>query len=350
MSKEVAIGIVGSMFAADFHARVWETIPGAKIVAVSGRTESKRKDFQKRFAVETGYADYRDLLADGKVDLVDICLPNYVHAEVSLAAMNAGKDVMCEKPVATSLGDAERIVQTQKETGKMFFYAEDWIFAPALVRAAAVFREGAIGDPLYLKGKETHNGSHSPFAQTIEYCGGGAMIHLGCHPVGFFYHLLGKPQQVIGSCSDGGSANMVHKSLEGEDWGVGILEYANGVRAVVEGNYITRGGMDDVVEIYGTEGVIKVNLTLGSPISVYSGPGYGYAVEKAETTTGWTSPAVDEYASLGYRNELAHVMSCLVGGETQAKGTTAEDARNILEIVHAIYRSHREKRTVELGE
>jgi hypothetical protein len=77
------------------------------------------------------------------------------------------------------------------------------------------------------------------------------------------------------------------------------------VRAFIEGNYITCGGMDDVVEVYGADGVIKVDLSFGSPIRTYSRKGFGYAIEKADTTTGWTRPAVDEFASLGYCAEIA---------------------------------------------
>ena len=232
----------------------------------------------------------------------------------------------------------------------MFFYAEDWIFAPALVRAASIVAEGAIGEPLYLRGKESHNGSHSPYAQTVESCGGGSMIHLGVHPIGFFTHLLGVPQRITGVCSRGGTENLLHKQLEGEDWAIGVLEYPNGTRAVVEGNYVTFGGMDDVVEIYGTEGKLDVDITFGSPISVYSKNGYGYALEKAETTTGWTRPAVNEHFSLGYRDELGHFTSCLLHGKEQIAGTTVTDAYNVLKITTALYESHESGRTLNLDE
>ena len=86
--------------------------------------------------------------------------------------------------------------------------------------------------------------------------------------------------------------NLEHRECEGEDWGIGILTYAEGTQAVVEGNYLTTGGMEDVVEIYGTEGVVKVDLTFGSPLHVYSRKGYGYAMEKADFTHGWTPTRV----------------------------------------------------------
>jgi predicted dehydrogenase len=315
---------------------------------VASNDEQDRRAFQAAHNVTRAYEDWQGLIADPDIAAIDICAPNFLHAEIACAAMAAGKDVICEKPFATTVEDGEKVAAAQKMTGRGYFYAEDWIFAPALVRARSIIAEGGIGRPLALRGRESHNGSHSPFAQKIKFCGGGAVIHLAVHPIGFFQHLFGPPRTVTGRCSGGGEANLLHKALEGEDWGIGILSWADGVEAVAEGNYVTAGGMEDVVEIYGTDGVIRTELTFGSPLSVYSRKGYGYAIEKADFTHGWTRPAVDEYASLGYRDELAHFARCLRGEEPQAKGTTAKDGLEVLRIIDAIYRSHREGRTIEL--
>ena len=348
MADEVRIGIVGARFAGSFHAECWSTTPNARVVAVADRDESARTPFAQKHAINRIYDDYRGILADPQVDLVDICVPNFLHAEVASAALRAGKDVVCEKPFATTLADGQAVLAACAETGHRFFYAEDWLFAPALVRAKAIMDEGGIGKPLYYRGKESHSGSHSPFAQKIRFCGGGSVIHLAVHPIGLFQGLLGVPRTIVGRCSGGGEANLIHTEAEGEDWGMGILSYDGGTQAVVEGNYITAGGMEDVIEIYGSEGVLRVDLTFGSPLTVYSRKGYGYAMEKADFTHGWTRPAVDENASLGYRDELSHFIGCLLGKTDQARGTTARDGYNVLRIVDAIYRSHREGTAITL--
>jgi hypothetical protein len=91
---------------------------------------------------------------------------------------------------------------------------------------------------------------------------------------GFFYHLLGKSATVIGKCSGGGSHNLVHSEFEGEDWGIGVLNYEDGTQVVVEGNYATRGGKDDFVEIYGSAGVIKADrIKMSSAIDRLDSPG-----------------------------------------------------------------------------
>jgi predicted dehydrogenase len=345
---EVKIGIIGAKFAGDFHAQSWAGVPEAKIYAIADIDDKAREQFATVHNVTKTYGDYKTLLQDPEIDLVDICLPNFLHAEVTIAAMEAGKDVICEKPFATTLEDGERILDVQKKTGRKYFYAEDWIFAPSLVRAKNLLNEGALGKALYLRGKEVHNGSHSPFAQKIKFCGGGSLIHLAVHPIGFFHHLLGMPASVMGKCSGGGENNMVHKKMEGEDWGFAILSYADGTEVTVEGNYVTRGGMDDVVEIYGTEGRLTVDMTMGNPLSVFSMKGYGYAIEKADFTQGWTKPAVDEHQALGYKDELRHFKDCICGDAEQMKGTSAEDGLNVLKIIDAIYRSNSTGKSIDL--
>ncbi|NOY09507.1 MAG: Gfo/Idh/MocA family oxidoreductase [Spirochaetes bacterium] len=349
MSGKAGIGIVGAKFAGSFHVETWRTVRDAEIVAVSDIDDSVREEFMKKYSIPKGYHDYNDLVTDSSVEIVDVCVPNFLHAEVSIAAMNAGKNVVCEKPFATNLSDGEKVVEISEKTGVNYFYAEDWIFAPALVRAKAILDEGAIGRPLYFKGRESHGGSHSPFAQKIRFCGGGSMIHLAIHPAGYFYNLLGMPETVMGRCSAGGNGNMIHPEFEGEDWGIGVLGYGDGTQATIEGNYITHGGMDDTVEIYGTEGIIRAELTFGSPLSVFSMKGYSYAVEKAEFTKGWTRPAVDEHQSLGYKSELNHFLACIKNEEKQIGGTKAEAGFNVLRIIDAVYRSNREGKVITLG-
>ncbi|TVQ39048.1 MAG: gfo/Idh/MocA family oxidoreductase [Spirochaetaceae bacterium] len=349
MSGVTGIGIVGAQFAGRFHAEIWRTLPEARVVAVADLSAEARDGFARAFGPMRTYQDLAGLLSDGEVEVVDLCVPNFLHAEMAIASMEAGRHVICEKPLATRLDDGERVVEVQQKTARRYFYAEDWIFAPALVRAEQIIREGGIGRPLFFKGQECHNGSHSPYARTIAYCGGGSVIHVGIHPIGYAYHLFGLPQRVTGCCSGGSGQNFVHTDFEGEDWGLGVLHYHDGRQALIEGNYITTGGMDDRVEVYGSDGVVKVDLTFGSPLSVFSRNGISYAVEKAEFTQGWTRPAINENESLGYKDELTHFLGCIRHNGEQVASTTAEAGHAVLRVVDAIYRSNREGRTVTLA-
>ena len=346
--KKVKVGIVGSRFAAGLHAEAYRRCPDVEVVAASAT--DNLDNFCRQYNIPDSYQDYREMLKREDINLVSICVPNFLHKEVTVAAAEAGKHIVCEKPLATKLEDAGTMLKVVSANKVKLMYAEDWLFAPALARAKSICDEGAIGDVLYIKAKECHPGSHSLYAQKLEYCGGGAIIHLAIHPIGFVRWLKGKEVVgVTGKVSGGGKKNLKHEHFEGEDWGVAILTFDDGTQAFIEGNYITCGGLDDTVEIYGTKGVIKIDLAQGSPLSVYSLEGYRYAIEKAEMTKGWTRPAIDEEASLGYIDEISHFVDCVIENKDPMQGVRAEDGLKILEIVMAVYESANKGRAITLS-
>ena len=343
----IRVGIVGASFAARLHAEAYKRCPSAKVVAAADIDEDALSSFQKDFGIEAIYSDYHEMLARDDLRLISVCVPNFLHKEVVLAAAKEGKHIVCEKPLATCVADAEAMVRAASAHTVKLMYAEDWIFAPALVRALEICKEGAVGNILYLRAKESHSGSHSPYAKQMEYCGGGSLIHLGIHPIGLSLSIFGNEvSRVTGVKTRGKEKNLLHKDFEGEDWGLGILEYTNERVAQVEGNYITFGGMDDVVELFGTEGVIKVNLTQGSPLQVFSRKGLEYTVEKAEIRTGWSFPAIDEYRSLGYQDEIAHFVGCVQGKHPLEKGVRGEDGLEALRILNLLYESARQGKSI----
>ncbi len=345
--KRVRVGVVGSRFAANLHAEAYRRCPHAEIVGAAAIDNLSA--FCKEFEIPNSYDDYHQMLRRDDIDLISVCVPNFLHKEVTLAAVNEGKHVICEKPLATNLDDADEMLRSCARSGVKLMYAEDWIFAPALVRAKSIYEEGGIGDILYVKAKEAHSGSHSIYAQKLKLCGGGAMLHMGIHPIGFVRWLKNKEvAKVVGRASGGKSSNLLHTNFEGEDWAVAILTFKDGTFALVEGNYLTLGGLDDQIEIYGTKGNIKVKLSQGSPIKVYSSCGYGYAIEKAETTKGWTAPAMDEELSLGYVSEIAYFVECVRLNKEIMPGVRGEDGRAALEIAMAIYRSIELEKAVKL--
>lgn len=344
---KVRIGIVGSKFAGMLHAESYKRCMYAEMAAVAAI--DNLPEFADEYGIPKRYEDYKEMFEKEDIDIVSVCVPNYLHRDVVIAAAEAGKHIICEKPLATTMEDGKEMVKVCGEKKVRLMYAEDWIFAPALQRAKEICKEGAIGDILYIKAKETHNGSHSIYAQNKEYCGGGSMIHLGIHPVGFLPYFTEKEiVEVMGMKSDGGEKNLLHKNYSGEDWAAALVTFNDGTKGFVEGNYVTCGGMDDTVEVYGSEGNIHVDITKGSPLSVYSRKGFEYAVEKADFTHGWTKPAVDEMESLGYVNEISHFVNCVRNNTEAQRGTTGEDGLKALAVIDAIYRSAEAEKVVKV--
>ncbi len=343
MKDTIKVGIVGSKFAADFHAFSYARNPRVAITAVAAI--DNLEPFAKKWKIPAAYADYQEMLAKEDLDLVSVCVPNFLHHPVALAAAKAGRHIFCEKPLATTSAHAREIVAACRKAGVKLFYGEDWCFAPPLKRLIEIIGEGGIGKPLYVKAKECHNGSHSPFAKAKDTCGGGCLIHLAIHPIGWILHLLGqsgknKVVEVFAKCNGGLKDNYVHQENGGEDFSLGIMKFANGEHAFVEGNYITVGGMDDKVEVYGSEGNIKADMTFGSCLSVYSRPGYRYAIEKTDNTLGWTKPAVDEFLNLGYVDELAYAVECIRRDEEPIYGCSGALGLACVEIITAMYQSN----------
>ena len=348
--NKVRVMLIGAAFSADLHAEAYARLRDkAKITAIVDKDLSRVEALASRYGF-TGYQafdNYETALEEAECDLVDICLPNFLHHDAAMAAMQKGKDIISEKPLATTVEDAEEMVRTAEKLGRRIYYAEDWLGSPALTKALSLVESGAIGKLTFVRARECHSGSHSPFAQTLRYCGGGCMVHLGIHPVGFMLALKNNRWTALTAMtSGGGEQNLVHHGMEGEDWSGAFIRFEDGTVASLEANYVTTGGMEDYIDFYGTEGCLHVDLTFSSAIRAFSVPGFDYTVEKAEVTTGWSKPAVDEKYNLGYVAEITHFIECAARGEDARVGLRGRDGLEALRVIHLIYQSAREGRQI----
>ncbi len=349
--KKLKVLLVGAAFSADLHADAYSRIlDKAEIVGICDKDLSRVRSLAERygFAGYTAYDDFADAIERCECDLVDVCMPNFLHHDVAVRALRRGHDIICEKPLATSVADAQDMVDTASRLGRHIYYAEDWLFAPAFRKAKEILASGKVGRPLYIRARESHCGSHSPFAQLLKYCGGGCMVHLGVHPVGFMLSLKNNEwTELIAMTSGGKEQNLVHTQMEGEDWAGVFVRFRDGTYATLEANYVTVGGMEDVMDIYCEQGCIHVDLSFSGPVKVFSIPGLDYTVEKAEITTGWSTPAVDEKYSLGYCGEIRHFVECALGGRDADVGLRGADGLETLKFIHLAYKSAREGMRME---
>jgi len=341
--NKLKVLMIGSAFCADLHMDGYSRMPGkVEIVGICDKDLSKIENLTKRYGI-TGhkvYDDYNNAIDQCDCDLVDICVPNFLHYPVAMAALKKGCHILCEKPLATTLEHGEEMIALAEKAGKKIYYAEDWICAPAINKALKIIESGKLGKLLYVRSRECHNGSHSPFTQTIEFCGGGSMIHLGVHPVGLVLSLKDcRWTELVAMTSGGLEKNMRHKKLEGEDWAAAMIRFEDGFTALVEGNYITEGGMEDSIDFYCSEGTLHVDLAFSSALQAYSIQGLDYTVEKSSVTTGWSRPTVDEKYNLGYVAELEHFIECAMNNKDAEKGLRGIDGLEALRVVKLIYKS-----------
>ncbi|HUI42972.1 MAG TPA: Gfo/Idh/MocA family oxidoreductase [Terriglobia bacterium] len=331
----VRVGIIGSAFVSNIHAEALQDVCEAEVVAVCSPSKGHAEEFARRWQIPNFYTDYRRLLDRKDVDAVVIGIPNDLHREVVVAAADAGKHVVLDKPMAHTLDDADDMLKACRKRKVMLGYAETICFTPKYVRARKLVEEGAVGDLYMIKQGEKHSGPHSDWFYDVERSGGGAIMDMGCHGIEWARWMYGKRKvrSVTAHCQ-----RVLHtERTRGEDNSVVILEFEGGALAVIEDSWAKPGGMDDRIELYGTEGVIYCDLLRGSSMETYSNMGYGYAVEKAGETRGWTFTVFEETQLYGFPHEMRHFLRAIQTG--QAPSESGEDGRTTLEIIYAAYES-----------
>jgi predicted dehydrogenase len=331
----VRIGIIGSAFSSNIHAEALREVAEAEIVAVCSPNPSHVETFARRWGIPRTFTDYRKLLESSDVDAVVVGIPNDLHRAVVVAAAEAGKDIIIEKPLAHTLEDADAMVAAAKEYRVKLMYAETIVFSPKYVRAKTLTGEGAIGHLYMVKQGEKHSGPHSDWFYDVHRSGGGALMDMGCHGIEWARWMFAKPKpkSVYAHCQ-----RVLHtERTQGEDNSVVLLEFEAGGIAIIEDSWAKHGGMDDRIELYGTEGVVLCDLLHGSSMETYSAKGYGYAVEKAGETKGWTFTVFEEAHLYGFPHEMRHFIRCILHKETPIE--TGEDGRATLEIIYAAYES-----------
>ena len=335
MSK-VGVGIVGSRFQADCIAASVAAMPDeAEVVAVASPTPGNAEALARRHGVRSVYTDYQAMLADPAVELVAVTAPNRLHAQMTIDAARAGKHVVCEKPLCVTLEEADAMLNACARAGVLLLYAEELFFAPKYVKAKQMADEGAFGRVHLVKQGEKHSGPHSDWFWDVEQSGGGALMDLGCHGIAFCWWFLGKPRvkSVYAQL-----ATQVHGARTlGEDEALCVIEFEGGAVGVVENSWAKPGGMDDSIEIYGDRGQTYADLLMGNALPTYSEVGFGYAVEKASTTQGWTYPVFEEHWNYGFPQEMRHFARCVRGKETPI--SDGETGRVVQEVLYAAYAS-----------
>lgn len=341
---KVRFGLIGSGWITNVHLRALRAIPEASVVASAdyprkrdraGRGEA----FAREQSIPRYYADYREMLADPNVEAVTVALPNSLHAEVTIAALEAGKHAIVEKPLCLSMADADRIVRLAKEKNLAVGYAEELCYCPKLVRGKQLADRGAIGSVFLVKQVESHAGPYSEWFFDPALAGGGALMDMGCHSIEWARWMLGKAPiaRVTANVS-----RFVHRDRPIDDHCLITMETHDGRTAVCEAGWTLKGGMVSNAELQGESGVLKIDLLQATGMQLFSA--HGHAEE--DLFPGWTTPPTDWLFENGYPQEFADFARAI--REKRAPQENAEDGRAVLEIIWAAYASAAERRTIEL--
>jgi len=337
----VRVGLIGSGFVTSIHCEALHTVAGARVVAVASPTAGHAERFAGERKIPHAFTDFRRALDLAEVDLVVLGVPNDLHCEMTCLAAQAGKHVVVEKPMALNVAECDRMIAACQDAGVMLGYAEELCFAPKYVRMKQLIDEGAIGKVHLVKQSEKHDGPHASWFYDTKRSGGGVTMDMGCHAIEFFRWLLGgkspsgKPR-IASVYAEMGT--YVHgERTDGDDEAILLLTFDGGAVGLAEESWTKPGGMDDRAEAFGSEGQVYADILYGNALKTFSRRGYGYAVEKAGCTTGWSFPIYEEIWNYGFPQEMAHFVECVREG--LAPRETGHDGRAVVEAIHALYAS-----------
>lgn len=329
-------GFIGTFYLESLHGNRSQD----QVTVVYSRTMESAKAFAEKHSVPHATDDLETAVNHPDVDAVVVGLPNHLHEQAVMAAIQAGKPILCTKPLGRNAEEALRMLRAAEEAGVFHAYLEDLVYPPKTLKALQSVSEGAIGKVLWVRSRETHPGPHSDWFWNQEYAGGGAMIDMGCHCIEICRNFIGKdirPVEVI--CW---ADTQVHP-IEVEDHAIGMVRYENGAMGQFEVNWTFRGGMDLRDEVSGTEGTIWLNHWMRTGMEMFSSGGQSsYVAEKVETSNGWLFPVGDEPGALGYRDMFNDVLGALESGSQPRE--TFYDGYIVNAIMDAAYQSVQSKK------
>lgn len=391
MKKEVCFGMAGAGRATELHMNAIKRYSGAPLRCkrIVARRKEQVEQAKNRYGFEMASLNFDDLIHDDEIDVIDICTPPYLHEDMIIRALNAGKHVICEKPLCGYFGrngdmepigknvskvkmydevlnSLDRVHKTIQQSGKKFMYAENFIYAPAIAKAAEIIEKKQT-KILFAKGEESLKGSSSPVAGEWSKTGGGTFIRTGAHPLAAILWLKKKEASVrceeikvesvmadMGTITPDLSSyehrHIASRPVDVEDISTVILHFSDGSRAVIMATDTLLGGSLNYVDLYCNDAVMKCQLTMSNLMSTYfldeDRLEDVYISEMLPGKTGWNHPFLEDEIIRGYTDEMRDFIEAVYYDREPKSGF--ELAYDTTKIIYAAYKSAELKRSVEL--
>jgi len=394
--ERLRIGIVGAQFAAQLHLQNYKPLRGSKveIAAVVALTKAESEQFAAQHKIPAVVDDFRRLLERKDVDAVDLCVPTDLHHEFIILAAQAGKHVICEKPLTGYFGkdrpedlvgaavdrktmfrkameNCQAVVKAVKGNKVKFCYAENWVYAPPIIKLKRLM-QASQGTILDMRAEESHSGSHAAYSRRWKTSGGGALMRLGAHPISAVLHLKhyegmmkqGKAIRVKSVTAEVGQHTRIESFRKEpqkwlvsawedvEDWATAIVNFDDGSQAVVTASDGVLGGIRNTMTVYLSNAVVQVNINPNDTVVAYAPApqvfGEEYIAEKLETKAGWNFASPDEDWVRGYPQELEDFVDCLLTDREPVSGLDL--AYQTVEVIYAAYLAAEKGRRIELKE
>ncbi|QCT74163.1 Gfo/Idh/MocA family protein [Macrococcoides canis] len=259
--RKLNVGIIGvGSIATHRHIPEYQQNRLVTISAYCDIVKERADEYADKFGGKS-YQSYEALLENREIDAVSICTPNYLHAEIAIKALQSGKHVLCEKPMATTLDEAQLMIKAASESGKQLMIAQNQRFTEAHQYAHKFLQQGKLGKVYSFKTTFGHGGPESWsvdgkdswfFDKKRAFIG--AMGDLGVHKIDLMHYLLGEHFVEVGAMIE-----TSEKDADVDDNAVFVLKTERGAIGTMSAAWIYKGEEDNSTIIYGEHGIIKLN-------------------------------------------------------------------------------------------
>ncbi|MCP8969992.1 Gfo/Idh/MocA family protein [Ectobacillus ponti] len=338
------IGVIGcGSIAQHRHLPEYAGHSGVEIVAVCDIVQTRAEATAEKYGAKA-YTSYETLLAEGIVDAVSVCTPNYLHAPISIAALQAGVHVLCEKPMATSRAEAEAMIAAAKESGKKLMIAHNQRFVPSHQKARDLIASGEIGKVYSFRTAFGHpgpenwsaDGKESWFFQK-EKAFIGAMGDLGVHKTDLLRYVLGQEITEVGAFVETSAKSFA----DVDDNAVCILKTEGGIIGTLAASWAYTAGEDNSTIIYGEKAILRLedNPTYSLIAQYANGQVVKYELGKIQS---------NEAGGQNTSHVIEHFVDCVVNDKQPL--IDGEEGMKSLQVILAALESHETKRIAATGE
>jgi predicted dehydrogenase len=324
----IGFGVIGAGLFGENHALVYSRLPGVELVAVCDQNEERVREIAARYGARTHYTDYAELLADPDIQAVSIATPDFAHSEIALAAAQAGKHILCEKPLATTVEEAQSIVDAAARAGVKLMVDFHNRVNPPFVAARDSVRDGAIGTPSYAYARLS-NTTFVPLEMLSWADRSSALFFLGSHAVDIMRFILNDTVARVHAVSRSGILKGL--GVDAPDFHVAIAEFKHGAVVTFENAWILPRSQpmvyDFKVEVLGSEGALYVDSSHHGAFELHTGGRLSYGDVLGVTPTsdlrvgGFVLEAISRFA-----DAVLHDRPVLATGEDGVEATRIVDA------------------------
>jgi UDP-N-acetyl-2-amino-2-deoxyglucuronate dehydrogenase len=351
-NMKVRFAVIGAGVIGDVHCRCLKALTDtAELVAIADTNPDKAAAMAAKYGVDKSTDDIAELLAREDIDAVTICTPSGLHADLAVAALDAGKHVVIEKPIDITLPAADRIIAAEQRSGRKVAVISQHRFDVSTEKVLESVRAGHLGtitsamaSHAWWRGQTYYDSGD--WRGTWALDGGGAIMNQTVHTINLLVTAMGTPVEVFAY-----TACLAHERIEVEDTAVAVVKFASGALGVIHGTTAAYPGLDASLRIFGSKG----SAVISNDELVFLHENVGAAPEIALSSGTGSNQVTDDYrldpddTALGnaHRRQLADFVHAVTTGGSPRVGT--KDARTSLAVILGLYESASTGKPVELA-